>query len=313
MNILVTGVAGFIGSNLAEVLLKNGVKVIGIDNFDNYYSKNIKLDNLKDLLKDDNFIFYEQDIQDLKIQENIDLIIHIAAKAGVRASIENPTQYIESNIIGTQKLLDFAISKNINKVIFASSSSIYGNSKTPFEENGLKDNPISPYAYTKKACEIILNTYYNLYRLNFIALRFFTVYGPRQRPDLAINKFISLIEKDEPITIYGDGKTGRDYTFIDDIINGIIKSIDYLLSNSSVSEIINLGNSKPIILKEMIDTIYKCMDKEPKIIYKPMQKGDVDFTFADIQKAYKLLNYSPEVSFEEGIYRYIKWRVNVKN
>jgi UDP-glucuronate 4-epimerase len=305
--ILVTGAAGFIGSHLCERLLELNFKVIGVDNFDPFYDRKIKETNLKTCKENNSFLFYELSILDINELNNleIDCIVHLAAKAGVRPSLLEPKEYIESNILGTQCLLDFAINKNIKKFIFASSSSVYGNNQIPFKESDSVDNPISVYAYTKKCGELMLATYHNLYQLNYIALRFFTVYGPRQRPDLAINKFVNLIKKNEIIELFGDGNTARDYTYVDDIIEGIIGSIDYIIYQKSVAEIINLGNNKPIKLNELVNLLFLELKKERNVTYKEMQSGDVNFTFADISKAQNLLNYNPSISFVEGIRKYI--------
>lgn len=307
--ILVTGAAGFIGSHLCEKLLQLGYVVIGVDNFDPFYDRKIKETNLQDCLKSKGFKFYELSILDINELDylSIDCIVHLAAKAGVRPSLIDPEKYIETNILGTQRLLDFAHSKKINKFIFASSSSVYGNNSIPFRENDSVDNPISVYAYTKKCGELMLATYKNLYDINYIALRFFTVYGPRQRPDLAINKFIRLISNDEIIEVFGDGKTARDYTYIDDIIAGIIKSIDYIFENKNTSQIINLGNNNPIKLNDLVSLLFEKLQRKKKIVYKEMQSGDVDFTYADISKAKKILNYNPSISFSKGIEQYISY------
>lgn len=314
--ILITGAAGFIGSHLSELLLTEGFKLVGLDNFDSFYSKELKLENLSSIqsnINAANFSFYEVDIcnkeQLFSIQDDIDLVVHIAAKAGVRPSIQDPTVYIDTNINGTQNVLDFMRMKKVNKIVFASSSSIYGNNKkTPFSELDDVGGPISPYAFTKRANELQIHTYHYLYEFSAICLRFFTVFGPRQRPDLAIRKFISLIHKNEPIEMYGDGSTGRDYTYVKDTVAGILLAINYLFSNKNVYEIINLGNSKPLSLREMIDSIYEVLGKEKNIKQLPMQPGDVEQTFADISKAKELLNYSPKVGFKEGISRFIEWQ-----
>lgn len=312
MNILVTGCAGFIASHLCESLLKEDHYIIGIDNFDEYYSKEIKKDNLTNLTKYSSFQFHEIDIRNkediLNIKEDIDFVIHIAAKAGVRPSIEAPSEYIKTNINGTQNILELIRIKGANKMIFASSSSIYGNHpQTPFKENMDVNSPISPYAFTKKSCELLNYTYHHLYNIDIINLRFFTVFGPRQRPDLAINKFARLISKGETIPMYGDGGSSRDYTYIDDIICGINKSFNYLNNNINVYENINLGNHTPIKLKDMINIIAEELGKEAIIKQLPMQPGDVNRTLADISKAKKVLGYIPRTTFREGIQSFIKW------
>jgi len=312
MNILITGCAGFIASHLCESLLKDGHSIIGIDNFDDYYSKEIKKDNLSNFISNPHFKFYEIDIRKkediLNINEEINFIIHIAAKAGVRPSIENPSAYINTNIIGTQNILELIKIRGIKKMIFASSSSIYGNHpETPFKEDMDVNAPISPYAFTKKSCELLNHTYHHLYNIDIINLRFFTVFGPRQRPDLAINKFARLISNGEVIPMYGDGSSSRDYTYIEDIVFGIIKAFNYLNNNNNVFEIINLGNNTPILLKEMISIIAKELGKEAKIKKLPMQPGDVNKTLANIEKAKQLLGYDPNTSFRKGVRSFIQW------
>jgi UDP-glucuronate 4-epimerase len=309
---LVTGCAGFIGSHLTDKLLADGHSVIGIDNFDPFYNIALKKDNLSNALKSKNFQFIEADLKNADSFEifpvNVDCVIHLAAKAGVRPSILNPQDYIASNIVATENILSWMKEKKIQKILFASSSSVYGNNlKTPFSETDNTDFPISPYAYTKKSCELLLHTYHHLYQIDVINLRFFTVYGPRQRPDLAIRKFIELIKNDQPINIYGDGSTGRDYTYVDDTVKGVINSLEYIMSHTGVFEIINLGNSNPIKLSELVNTIYNCLGKTPNIIKYPMQPGDVELTYADISKAKSLINYSPTTSLVHGINSVIKW------
>lgn len=312
MNILVTGCAGFIGSHLCEALLKDNHTIIGIDNFDNYYNKAIKEDNLSNFINNKQFNLYELDIRErediLNIKEDINFIIHIAAKAGVRPSIEDPAGYIKTNIVGTENILELMRIREIKKMIFASSSSVYGNHpETPFNEEMDVNSPISPYAFTKKACELLNHTYHHLYDIDIINLRFFTVFGPRQRPDLAINKFARLISQGKDIPMYGDGNTSRDYTFISDIIDGIMKSFIYLNSNNKIFEILNLGNNTPILLKEMISTIAEELGKKFTIKKYEMQPGDVNKTLANIEKAKQLIGYNPKTSFREGIRSFINW------
>lgn len=319
MKYFITGGAGFIGSTLSEKLLQDGIKIVSIDNFCNFYDPKLKENNIADITENDNYKIYKGDIRDRKILERIfnenkfDCVIHLAAMAGVRPSIENPCLYQEVNCLGTQNILEEMKKHNIKKLIMASSSSVYGNcKKVPFKENMIVDFAISPYAATKKANEVMTYTYHKLYNMNVIMLRFFTVYGPKQRPDLAINKFTTLILNNEAIPMFGDGTTSRDYTYIDDIVDGIIKSINYVEKNENVYEIINLGNSNPISIKEMITTIGQVLNIEPTIKQLPMKPGDVDRTYADITKARKLLGYEPQTSFEEGIRRFIEWYRNKK-
>lgn len=312
--ILITGSAGFIGSSLAERLLKEGNKVIGIDNFCDFYDIKIKENNIKELVKNENFKLYREDIRNKEAiskifsENSIDVVVHLAAMAGVRPSIENPILYQEVNCMGTQNILEEMKSHNIDKLVMASSSSVYGNCKeVPFREDMIVDYAISPYAATKKANEVMTHVYHKLFNMNVIMLRFFTVYGPKQRPDLAINKFTRLMLEGKKIPMFGDGTTSRDYTYIGDIVDGIIKSCNYVLENKDVYEILNLGNSSPVSLKEMIDTIGKALDIKPNIEQLPMQPGDVERTFADVSKAKRLIGYEPKISFEDGIKEFVNW------
>ena len=315
---LVTGGAGFIGSTLSERLLKEGNKVVVIDNFCDFYDEKIKENNVKDLLKNDNFKLYRKDIRDREAlkeifdNNNINIVMHLAAMAGVRPSIENPILYQDVNCMGTQNILEEMKAHHVKKLVMASSSSVYGNCKeVPFREDMVVDFAISPYAATKKANEVMTHVYHKLFDMNVIMLRFFTVYGPKQRPDLAINKFTRLMLNNEEIPMFGDGTTSRDYTYVDDIVDGIVRSCNYVLENKNVYEILNIGNSSPITLKEMIETIARVLGVEPKIKQLPMQLGDVDRTYADITKAKQLIGYEPETSFEDGIRKFVEWfRIN---
>lgn len=311
---LITGAAGFIGSHLADKLLNEGNKVIVVDNFCDFYNPEIKENNVKHNLSNPNYKLYRADIRDRNelakvFNENkIDVVIHLAAMAGVRPSIDNPIYYQEVNCMGTQNILEEMKAHNVKNLVMASSSSVYGNCKeVPFKENMIVDFAISPYAATKKANEVMTHVYHKLFDMNVIMLRFFTVYGPKQRPDLAINKFTRLMLEDKEIPMFGDGTTSRDYTYIDDIVDGIIRSCNYVENNNDVYEILNLGNSSPVSLKEMINTIGQAIGVEPKIKQLPMQPGDVDRTFADISKAKKLIGYNPKTSFKEGIENFVEW------
>ena len=311
---LITGGAGFIGSSLSERLIKEGNRVVAIDNFCDFYNPTIKENNVKELIKNSNFKLYRNDIRDREAvkkifeENNIDIVMHLAAMAGVRPSIENPVLYQEVNCMGTQNILEEMKAHNVKNLVMASSSSVYGNCKeVPFKENMIVDFAISPYAATKKANEVMTHVYHKLFDMNVIMLRFFTVYGPKQRPDLAINKFTRLMLEDKEIPMFGDGTTSRDYTYIDDIVDGIIRSCNYVENNNDVYEILNLGNSSPVSLKEMINIIGQVIGTEPKIKQLPMQPGDVDRTFADISKAKKLIGYNPKTSFKEGIENFVKW------
>lgn len=311
---LVTGGAGFIGSSLADFLLKKDYKVVVIDNFCDFYDPSIKRNNVNDNLDNPNYKLYEidlrckSDVEKVFRENKIDVVIHLAAMAGVRPSIENPILYQEVNCIGTQNLLEVMKEYGVKNLVMASSSSVYGNNKkVPFKETDIVDYAISPYAATKKSNEVMTHVYHKLFNMNVIMLRFFTVYGPRQRPDFAINKFTRLMLNDEEVTMFGDGTTSRDYTYIDDIVSGIYSSINYVLNNKDVYEIVNLGNSSPVSLKEMINTIAEVLNKEPKIKEMPMQQGDVDIAYADISKAKEMLNYDPKTPFKEGIEKFVKW------
>jgi UDP-glucuronate 4-epimerase len=311
--IIVTGCAGFIGSHLSEKLLNIGYKVIGIDNFDPFYEISVKKSNLSHFVKHPNFSFLELDLANREVlfeqvPEHAELIVHLAGKAGVRPSIEDPQGYITANVVATQNILDLMKDRNIRKMAFASSSSVYGNCKeTPFHEGMDVSLPISPYAATKKTCELINHTYHYLHGLDIINMRFFTVFGPRQRPDLAIHKFTKLIREGKQINMFGDGSTARDYTYIEDILAGIVGAIHYLLENDKVFETINLGNNHPVLLRDMIAAIYDATGEKPNINQMPMQPGDVDITFANISKARQLFGYQPIFDFKEGVKRFVEW------
>ena len=317
---LVTGGAGFIGSTLSEKLLELKNKVVVIDNFCDFYNPKIKENNIKELVKNPNFKLYRADIRDREAvkkifdENKIDVVINLAAMAGVRPSIENPCLYQEVNCLGLQNILEEMKLHNVKNGVLASSSSVYGNCKeVPFREDMIVDYAISPYAATKKANEVMAYVYHKLYDMNIIMLRLFTVYGPKQRTDLAINKFTRLMMEDKEIPMFGDGTTSRDYTYVDDTIDGIIKSCEYTLNNENVYEILNIGNSSPTSLKEMINIIGKTLGLEPKIKQLPMQPGDVDRTYADITKVQKLIGYEPKTTFEEGIKKFINWYKENKN
>lgn len=315
---LITGGAGFIGSTLAERLLRDGHKVVVIDNFCDFYDPRIKERNILPYINNDSFRLVRGDIRDVELldavfeQYKVDAVVHLAAMAGVRPSIENPLLYQNVNGDGTQNILEHAKKYGVKNLVMASSSSVYGNCKeVPFREDMIVDFAISPYAATKKANEVMAHVYHHLYDMSIIMLRFFTVYGPKQRPDLAINKFTRFMLNDEPIPMYGDGSTSRDYTYVDDIVDGIIRSCDYVEKNNNVYEIVNLGSNNPISLKEMITAIGNVLGVDPKIEALPMQPGDVDRTYADISKAKKLLGYSPNTTFEEGIRKFVEWYKSV--
>ncbi|MBN2662840.1 MAG: GDP-mannose 4,6-dehydratase [Bacteroidales bacterium] len=317
MNILITGGAGFIGSNLIDFLLDNtNYNIISIDNFDNFYSKKHKLDNIKNQFNYKNFKFYEIDITNkdilfAKLTENYDVIIHLAAKAGVRPSILNPIAYIKTNVEGTQNILDLAKSRKTKKVISASSSSIYGDiEQFPWNEGISNFNPISPYAVSKIAGENLGKVFSNLYNIQYVALRFFTVYGPRQRPDLAIRKFIDSIEKNKTISLFGDGTSSRDYTYIDDILSGVVACLDY---EKKSFDVFNLGNNYSVSLFNLVKTIEQVLNKKAKIEFLPFQKGDLKHTLSNISKANIELNYAPQTSLKEGIEKFYNWYKQANN
>ena len=310
MKILVTGGAGFIGSHLVDKLLKEDNHVICLDNFDPFYSPKIKSRNIKHNLVDKKFMLIKGDIRDKKLLEKIfkentiDIIVHLAARAGVRSSIKDPLLYEDVNIKGTLNLLESARKYDIEQFIFGSSSSVYGiNSKVPFSEDDPTIKPISPYAASKKSCELFCHVFSNLYSLPILCLRFFTVYGPRQRPEMAIHKFTKLIDCGKEIQMFGNGTSKRDYTYISDVIDGIIVAINKRFK----FEIINLGNSQTVELRYLISLIEEELGKEALIKKLPIQPGDVPITYADIIKAKRLLNYNPKVSIEEGIKKFIEW------
>jgi len=311
-SIFITGVAGFLGSHLAEKLLKEGHRVTGVDNFDPFYPKKTKQKNLAHCLSNNKFRFLELDIRNVEelnaIEGNWDILIHIAAKAGVLPSVKNPLEYISVNINGTINLLEFIRHRGIKKYLFASSSSIYGNNKeVPFQEEHKVEEPISPYAFTKRSCELMNYTYHKLYDIDNLNLRLFTIYGPRQRPDLSIHKFIQLIDNNQSIQMYGDGSTARDYTHINDVVNGFVLAMNYLFDHKGVYEIVNIGNRNPVKLRELIAMLYELSGKTENIQQLPSQAGDVEITYANIEKAENLLGYSPKMPFKEGLKSFVEW------
>ncbi len=311
-NILITGGAGFIGSHLVDRLLfEGGWQVSVVDDFNDFYDPAIKRANAARHENEPNYRLFEADIRDKAALENIfagnsfDCIVHLAARAGVRPSLEQPLLYAETNITGTMNLLELARAYVVKQFVFGSSSSVYGiNAKVPFSEDDPIRQPVSPYAATKAAGELLCHAYAHLYGMRCVCLRFFTVYGPRQRPDLAVHKFARLISEDKPIPVFGDGTTCRDYTFIDDITAGVRAAIDY---TGSEYEVINLGESRTVELRELISLIEKELNATAKIDRQPLQPGDVPRTFADVTKARRLLGYNPQTPIEAGIHRFIDW------
>jgi UDP-glucuronate 4-epimerase len=309
MKALITGAAGFIGSHLCERLLGEGWTVAGIDNFNDFYDPQIKRNNICECLKSENFQLIEADIRDGQAMEkaigqDVRIIVHLAAMAGVRPSIAQPLLYADVNINGTMVLLESAKKHQVNKFIFGSSSSVYGNNeKVPFSEDDNVDFPISPYAATKKAGELICHTYHHLYGMSITCLRFFTVYGPRQRPDLAIHKFANLIEQNKPIPVYGDGTMMRDFTYIDDIVSGIVAA----MNRCNGFNIYNLGESQPITVNNLIMEIENALGKKAVRQSMPLQPGDVERTYADVAKAAKELGYRPSTSIQAGLQKFTAW------
>lgn len=308
--IFVTGGAGFIGSTLTDRLLERGDRVVCIDDFNDFYDPAIKRRNLTQALTSDRYRLVEGDICDLPLlqrlfdEEPIDVVIHIAARAGVRPSIVEPLLYQKVNVEGSNNLFEVARGHDVPNFVFISSSSVYGeNEKVPFAEDDPVNYPISPYAATKRAGELIAHTYHHLFGLNITCLRPFTVYGPRQRPEMAIHLFLRAILEGRPIQMFGDGTSSRDYTYIDDLVDGFIRAIDRPLGY----EIINLGEHEVTTLRELIDMIGEAVGKTPIIDQLPMQPGDVPRTFADVSKAQRLLGYQPKVSMREGIRRFVAW------
>jgi UDP-glucuronate 4-epimerase len=310
MKILVTGGAGFIGSHLVDQLMGEGHVVTVVDNFDPYYAPEIKEANVSAHLGNPNYTLVRVDFSDMEalrgsLDGDYDVIVHLGACAGVRPSILDPAKYQRVNVGGTQNLLELAREWGVKQFVFACSSSVYGtNPNVPWSENEPGLLPISPYASTKMSCELLGHVYSHLYGIRFIGLRFFTVYGPRQRPDLAIHKFAKLISEGKSIPFYGDGSTSRDYTFIEDIVAGVRAAIDY---TESPYEVINLGNDEPVTLLELVDTVAAAVGKEAVLERLPDQPGDVPHTRADIAKAERLLGYRPLTPFADGIVKFVEW------
>src|SRR5574341_829841 len=291
--ILVTGCAGFIGSHVTEALLARGDTVVGLDNFDPFYSPAEKRRNLEAAGGNPRFRLVEADITDPALGSRIgdgafDVVVHLAAKAGVRPSIQDPLAYLKANVTGTQALLELARERKVARFVFGSSSSVYGDSApVPFSEDFPADRPISPYAATKRAGELLCHTYHHLYGMGVLALRFFTVYGPRQRPDLAIRKFATLMLEGKPVPVFGDGRTERDYTWVEDIVHGVVAAVDRTRESPGEFEIINLGGNRTTALARLVELISGALGIEPKIERQPVQAGDVRRTCADIQKAHR--------------------------
>lgn len=317
VRILISGVAGFIGSSLADDLLEKNFSVMGIDNFDSFYSREIKETNISNALKHRSFTFREGDIRDMEFLNRCfsdfrpDMVIHLAAKAGVRPSIKDPSAYYEVNVNGTLNILETMRKNNVRRMLFASSSSVYGNNKKiPFEESDSVDLPVSPYAASKKAGELLCHTYHHLYNMDIFCLRFFTVYGPRQRPDLAIHKFTRAMLSGDQIILYGDGSSSRDYTHVSDIVQGIERAMACL----NGFDIFNLGESNAISLSDLVSLLESIIGGKANIRFLPLQDGDMYRTFADISRAKSVLGYNPVVNIAGGIRDYVDWvKIHSKN
>lgn len=315
---LITGCAGFIGFSLSKSLLDKNVRIIGLDNLNDYYSIDLKNDRLNVLKEYSNFTFFQEDIKNCSIKRifkdnKIDVVVNLAAQAGVRYSIDHPEKYIDSNIVGFFNIMECCRNYEVDKLVYASSSSVYGKSrKTPFSEDDNVDNPISLYAATKKSNELIAHTYSSLFNIKTVGLRFFTVYGPWGRPDMALFKFVDKIVKDKPIEIFNHGELSRDFTYIDDIVEGIEKSIDSLFNKDEKTRyrIYNIGNNTPVKLTRFIEIIESKLGKKAIKQYVDMQPGDVPTTYADLTKIRKDLLYDPKVDIELGVEKFISWYLN---
>lgn len=309
MRVLVTGAAGFIGSSLVDRLLARGSSVVGVDSLSDFYDPARKRANVAGALAHDTYRLVECDIRDTEalagaVAGGIDVVVHLAALAGVRPSLERPAEYADVNVRGTVNVLEAALSAGAGRFLFASSSSVYGNTRTyPFHEDDPVSEPISPYAATKLAGEMLCHTYHHVHGLPISCLRFFTVFGPRQRPDLAISKFLGRVGRGEPIPVYGDGSTSRDYTYIDDIVDGIEAS----MRHDAPFCVHNLGNSRPVALSELISIVESVVGKEARIDRLPLQDGDMLRTCADVSRATDELGYAPQVSLEDGMARQWEW------
>ena len=308
--VLVTGGAGFIGSHLVERLLSQGHPVVCLDNFDPFYPREVKERNLERALRSPDFLLLEGDIRDhallkgLFSEHRFSRVFHGAARAGVRPSLEDPFVYEEVNVRGTLNLLSCAAESGIENFVFASSSSVYGmNSKVPFSEDDPTSRPVSPYAATKKACELLCYNFHHLYRLPITCLRFFTVYGPRQRPDMAIHKFTRLITEGHPVSLYGEGTSRRDYTYIDDAVDGIAAALE----QAHPFEVINIGEAQTVLLPDLLSLLEKELGVAASVRRLPPQPGDVPQTWADLGQARKLLNYAPHTGIEEGLRKFVQW------
>ena len=312
MSILVTGAAGFIGSNVCDALLERGEPVVGLDNFDDFYALDAKERNLESAREHPDFTIVRGDIRDRStldaLPDDVEAVIHLAARAGIRPSIEKPELYADVNVMGTVRLLAWAKDRGVRRFVFASSSSVYGNNeKVPFSESDPVDHPISPYAATKKAGELVCHAASHLDGVAMACLRFFTVYGPRQRPDLAVHKFARILRDGGPIPMFGDGTTSRDYTYVDDTVSGVVGALEWVSRDVRSYRVFNLGNHSTVALSEMIRVLGEEMGVEPRIERLPMQPGDVERTYADIARARDELGYRPDTEFRDGLRRFLEW------
>jgi len=320
--ILLTGGAGFIGSHLAEALLRRGATLTIVDSLDDFYSPERKRANLDEVIRTGTFHFVQADICDVELMRVVfaaarpDAVIHLAARAGVRPSIEHPRFYESVNVGGTTNLLELCREFSVPRFVFGSSSSVYGaDSPVPFSEDQATLRPISPYAATKMAGELLAYTYAHVWGLQAVCLRFFTVYGPRQRPDLAIHKFTAMVEAGEPLPIFGDGSSARDYTYVDDIVAGVLAALDYKFperAGGAAFEVFNLGNSSPVRLDELVAAIEKATGRAAARRAMPLQVGDVPITWANISRAEQMLGYKPQVPLVEGLRRFVEWFRSVR-
>jgi UDP-glucuronate 4-epimerase len=309
-DILITGGAGFIGSHVAERLLREGRRIAIVDNFDDYYPEELKRANLEEVMKSGEFQFFPTDIRDGERLREVfarfkpAVVIHLAARAGVRQSIAQPDTYTSINVLGTTQLLEISRQSGVQRIVVASSSSVYGHSsRAPFREDANITHPLSIYAATKVACEAVAFTYSHTYALPVVCLRLFTVYGPRQRPDLAIRKFAGMIMEGKEVTIFGDGSLRRDYTYVDDTVDGILQA----LTAPGEFDVFNLGNSHPVRIDEMVDSLGCALGKRVRKSFIPIPAGEMVLTHADLTKARQILGYSPKVSFQDGIRRFADW------
>ncbi len=310
--VLVTGAAGFIGSHLVEALLERGDEVIGVDNFDPFYPRAMKERNLREIGQRPGFHFVERDMLDVEALVPLltahTVLVHLAGKAGVRPSLADAVGYARANVMGTTAVLEAARRAGVVRAVYGSSSSVYGDATpAPFREDAPAVTPVSPYAATKRAGELMIQAAAPLYGFRAASLRFFTVYGPRQRPDLAIHSFARRLVQGLPLTLYGDGSQARDYTYVADIVRGVLAAVDWTAAAPVGMDIFNVGDARPVPLRTLVSVLAGAMDVEPRLEWAPVPAGDVQRTFADLEKSKRMLGYAPLVSFEDGIARFVTW------